>query len=109
MNFRIKSKHWAFDERVASNYDPELPVLPGSQAWTKRIAVNDFYRAGQLQEYAEAKEDLFASLKKKGESNKKNGSTVLSLELRHGDMVVMHGERMQEVVEVCTHLIPTIF
>ena len=104
MNFRLKSKHWMFKERVATNYNPQQPVLPGSQAWKIRLAVNELYHAGQMLEYEDAKAQLFKSLKGKGETSKKNGVAVLSLELRHGDMVVMHGEDIQKHYEVCAHV-----
>ena len=102
MNFRLKSKHWMFKERVANNYNPHQQVLPGSQAWNARMNVNELYRAGQMPEYEEAKAQLFKSLNSKGETSKKNGFAVLSLELRHGDMVVMHGEDIQKHYEVCS-------
>ncbi|KAF6226736.1 hypothetical protein HO173_012339 [Letharia columbiana] len=92
MGFRMKSKYWKFKERNADNYDPELPVRPGSQAWKERIALNELYQAGHMDEYEQAKTALFKALDK----NKNNGPTVLSLELRHGDMVVMHGEDIQK-------------
>lgn len=104
MNFRLKSKHWMFKERVAKNYNPQQPVLPGSQAWKIRLAVNELYHAGQMPEYEDAKAQLFKSLNSKGETNKKNGFAVLSLELRHGDMVVMHGEDIQKHYEVCAYV-----
>lgn len=97
MGFRMKSKYWKFKERNADNYDPELPVRPGSQAWKERIALNELYQAGHMDEYEQAKTALFKALDK----NKNNGPTVLSLELRHGDMVVMHGEDIQKNNEVC--------
>lgn len=104
MNFRLKSKHWMFKERVAKKYNPQQPVLPGSQAWKIRLAVNELYHAGQMPEYEDAKAQLFKSLNSKGETSKKNGVAVLSLELRHGDMVVMHGEDIQKHYEVCAQV-----
>lgn len=97
MNFRMKSKHWIAKNLTIDNYNPELWVRPGCQAWKLRVAVNKLYKAGRTKEYQIAKANLFDSLKK---DKRKNGSTVLTLELRHGDMVVMHGEEIQKIHEV---------
>ena len=101
MNFRIKEKHWQASGLTCQNYDPEQEVLPGSQAWKMRVAVNDLYKAGETERYERAKEELVEFLNKQ---KKKNGPVVLSLELRHGDMVVMHGEEIQRIYEVCIPL-----
>ena len=82
-------------------YDPERFVRPGSQRWQERVAINELYKAGRVQEYKNAKATLLAKLDKESGKRKKNGPVVLALELRHGDMVVMHGEEIQEVYEVC--------
>lgn len=105
MDFRIKAKHWTVKGLTAQNYDPDLWVLPGSQAWKLRAAANDLYKAGRMDEYEAAKAEVFSSLKK---DKRKNGATVLTLELRHGDMVVMHGEQIQKVYEVSIHFYGTI-
>ena len=102
MKFRIKSKYWTAKALTADNYDPERWVVPGSQAWKTRIAVNDLYEAGRTQEYEAAKNELVGLLASKDEQKRNNGPAVLSLELRHGDMVVMHGERIQKIYEVST-------
>lgn len=100
MSFKIKSKYWVYKERVPENYDPELPVQDGSQSWKQRNALNDLYKAGRMQEYETAKKKLFDDLNKKGEKTKKNGSAVLNLDLKHGDIVVMHGEDIQKLYDV---------
>ena len=104
MNFRMKSKHWAAKGLTRENYDPALWVRPGSQAWQMRVAVNELYNAGRTAEYEVAKSDLLKILNKDAERRKKNGPIMLSLELKHGDMVVMHGEEIQRVHEVIISL-----
>ena len=100
MQFRMKAKHWQPKGLTPETYNPELPVLPGSQAWKQRTKANDLYKAGRVAEYEAAKEEIFT------EKRKKNASVVLSLELRHGDMVVMHGDKIQEIYEVTPSLSP---
>ncbi|KAL9077233.1 MAG: hypothetical protein Q9161_000499 [Pseudevernia consocians] len=99
MDFKIKSKHWMAKDLTADTYNPELWVLPGSQAWKMRIAANAHYKAGRIAEFETAKAELFKFLNKDSEKRRKNGPMVLTLELRHGDIVVMHGERIQEIYE----------
>lgn len=100
MHFRLKSKHWVAKGIAEGNHDPTRPVRPGSQQWRLRAAANDLYNAGRMPEYETAKRELIALLSSKAERKAKNGPKILSLELRHGDMVVMHGERIQELYEV---------
>lgn len=104
MNFKIKSKYWIAKGLTAATYDPELWVVPGSHGWKLRIAANELYKAGQMKEYNAAKAELFKFLSKDSEKRRKNGPIVLTLELRHGDMVVMHGEQIQEIYEVSSPL-----
>ena len=104
MNFRMKSKHWIAKGLTAENYNPELLVPPGSQAWEMRIAANDFHKAGLVEEFEAARAKLFRFLAKDSEKRRRNGPIALTLELRHGDMVVMHGEQIQEIYEVSISL-----
>lgn len=101
MGFRMKAKHWLFQESQAKQYNPNLPVRPGSQLWQTRMTINQHYKAGRMKEYKDGKDALLRTLTTKPETNKKNAPTVLTLELRHGDMVVMHGEEIQKIFEVC--------
>ena len=103
MGFRIKSKHWQFKDKVfdkkflSDKYDPMAFVRPGSQAWEMRTAINELYRAGRMEKYEQAKEELGKELAK---DRRQNAPTTLSLELRHGDLVVMHGAELHEIHEV---------
>ncbi len=93
----MKEKQWQDSALTCENYDPERQPWPGLQAWTMRVAVNELYKAGETERYERAKEELIESLNKQ---KKKTGPIILSLELRHGDMVVMHGEEIQRIYEV---------
>ena len=108
MNFKMKEKKWPAIGLTCKNYDPEAKVIPGSQAWKERVAVDKLYEAGETEQYERAKEELVKSL---NGQKKKPGPIILSLELRHGDMVVMHGEGIQRIYEVFVPLplnLPTI-
>ena len=96
MDFRMKHKYWTAKDIKAKTYDPELRVRPGSQGWKLRIKANELFKAGRMAEYKAAKVELFNS----AEMRKKTQPTMLSLDLKHGDMVVMHGEEIQEINEV---------
>ena len=98
MNFRMKAKYWLAQSLTPETYDPELPVRTGSQAYKLRNAANEHFKAGRLADYKAAKKELFHG--KKSETKKKNAPTVLTLELKHGDMVVMHGADIQKFYEV---------
>ena len=101
MNFRMKPKHFLPKNLTPKNYNPNLPVQKGSQAWQLRIAANEHFKAGHMAEYEAAKKDLFTFLNNKSEQKKRNAPTCLTLELKHGDMVVMHGAEIQKVWDVC--------
>ncbi len=101
MDFKIKSKYWIAKGLTPSTYDPNRWVVPGSQAWKMRLTTNAHYQAGRMAEYEAGKKELFKFLNKDSEKKRKNGPIVLTLEIKHGDMVVMHGERIQEIYEVC--------
>ncbi len=101
MDFKIKSKYWIAKGLTPSTYDPNRWIVPGSQAWKLRLATNAHYQAGRMTEYEAAKKELFKFLNKDSEKKRKNGPIVLTLEIKHGDIVVMHGERIQEIYEVC--------
>ena len=109
MSFRMKSKYYITKTLTENNYDPETPVVPGSQGWHLRIAANNLYKAGHITEYEDAKREFFTFLNKKSEKGRKNASSVLNLDLKHGDMVVMHGKDLQRIYEVSIQLFqPTI-
>ena len=101
MTFRMKAKYFLPKNLTPETYDPELPVLKGSQAWQLREAANAHFHAGKVVEYEDVKRELFAFLNRDAERKKKHAPTALTLELRHGDMVVMHGAEIQRVWEVC--------
>ena len=109
MSFRMKEKHWSAKGLTAKNYDPKQPVLLGSQGCQERIVANDSYKASRTAEYEKAKGKLFDFLNKDSEKKRKTAPPVLTLDLKHGDMVVMHGKDLQRIYEVgILHLQTTV-
>ena len=100
MSFRMKSKHWQLKDFNSDTYNPHAWVRPGSQAWEERNVINSLYASGDMQGFEAAKFELAKSLKK---SRAQNGPALITLELKHGDMIVMHGEEIQKYFEVCWH------
>ena len=105
MTFRMKAKYYLPKNLTPDNYDP---VQKGSQAWQLREAVNAHFKNGELAEYEAKKKELFVFLNRDAEKKKKHAPTALTLELRHGDMVVMHGAEIQRVWEVCHLFCPLL-
>lgn len=103
MNFRIKFKHWSWPKKgiTVGNYDPKAFVQPGSIAWQLRNAANRLHAAGRFADYEKAKKEIFQFVA----SARKSPPDVLTLELRHGDFVVMNGPHIQRIFEVCTFVV----
>ena len=98
MTIRLKKRYYEFPKGFAlENYDPLAPIMPGSRLYKERIEINNYYRSGDVQGFEIAKAELFQNLKK---SNLKNAAPILTMKLKMGDMVVMHGEEMQKYFEV---------
>lgn len=97
MALRFKGKY----HFVAKNttYDPTAPIYEGFQESEARLALKALYDQGKFQEYEVAKKELF----KKYEGKKPGGQppTILRLNLKHGDFVVMSGDKLQKYTEVC--------
>ena len=97
MTLRIKQRYYRFPKDMTlDTYDPYAPLISGSQLYKERIAVNNYYRAGDLQAFEIAKAELFRKVKK---CTAKNASPVLIMKLKMGDMIVMHGAEMQKFFE----------
>lgn len=91
MTFRMKAKYFLPKDLTPDKYGPKLPVQKDSQAWQLHDATYEHLQAGRVTEYEAAMQELFEFLNRDSEKKKKHAPTCLTLELRHGDMVVMHG------------------
>lgn len=75
---------------------PHDPVLPGCRKEDERQSLKEQFEAGQItkEEYKDQRKTLL-SREKKGDPPK-----LLTLELKHGDLIVMHGAELQKYYEV---------
>ena len=98
MKVRLKKRYYQLPKGLSlATYDPNAQVFPGSRLYQARHDINKLYHAGDLRGYETAKAELFKNMKK----GTVHAPAVLTMKLRMGDMVVMHGGEMQQYFEVC--------
>jgi len=105
MDFRVKARHFFAHSKglTSDKYDPSVAVSQGEHEWMQRTAVNQLWANGETEKFEEAKAKLLRDLKKR----KLTAPTILSIKLKHGDIVTMHGNELQRIYEVsCTNLKP---
>lgn len=103
MGFRIKGKHWSgcgkSNDGGDSRFTTQKP-LEGTIKYKERLAA---WTRLQAMEFPSAKEKaahLKQLSKDLGLKNNNAGNTpLMSLYLRHGDIMIMHGEAIQQYVE----------
>ena len=101
MFFRMKQSH-AHPVLKETSYNPNSPVVMGSDFWQERMALNDSFKNDTKAEYRKKKADFFAK-NREAISNRKMDSLkpwCLRLNLSHGDFVVMHGAEIHRSYEV---------
>ena len=97
MTIRLKKRYYQLPKGFSlETYDPKAEVFPGSRLYKERLEINKLHEAGDDRGYKMAKAELFKNLKK----GNVNASPILTMKLRMGDMVVMHGGEMQKYFEV---------
>jgi hypothetical protein len=76
----------------------EDPVLFGCAKEEERRSLKNKFDAGQItaKDYAAQRKALLRKVRLNGKSPK-----LLTLELKHGDLIVMHGAHLQTYHEVC--------
>ena len=121
MTIRMKAKFYFYPKgQTPETYDPLADIEPGTQLYKERLELARLYRGVQKQDeemdeeeeeedndteertsprraYLRAKTALFAAL---ANDKRKTAPVILSLDLKHGDMVVMHGHPLQARYEV---------
>ena len=125
MTIRMKAKYYFCLTNVTrATYDPRTDnVEHGTQLWRERLALkelqsaiaaakddDDNWSAVLRAKYEAAMEAFFTMLA--ADKNKKHAPVVLTMDLRHGDMVCMHGHLLQARYEVCVpllHLLSFLF
>lgn len=117
MKIRLKEKYFS-----ANKHHSTKKVLPGCQMYNERRQLEEDYKNLSPEEFAISKarfDDKVKSLNPKGRrcsaakpkrrrhcsvpspKGGSNGTAILTMKLRHGDMVVMHGSDIQTYYEVC--------
>ena len=97
MEWRLKVRYWCgFKDKRHKHYDPKIPILPGCRKPEERQKLNELAKTASTEELDAAAQVALEF--PKGES--KTPPTVLELDLRHGDYMVMHGALMQTYYEV---------
>ena len=92
MTMRMKSKYY-FGKTKETFYDDV--VLPGCVKYEERKALLAKYGTERPPAYYEERDTLYNSIKASG-----HPPTIITMKLRHGDLVVMHGSHMQKYYEV---------
>ena len=110
--------HFGFTKNTYSKYDPTLPVLSGCNDPTERLRLNQLASSMSPADLnKEAKRVLIDNKKREA-----HPPVVLTMLLRHGDIMVMHGSDMQKYYEhqadsinglrfalTCRHVLPEIY
>lgn len=83
----------------AGVYDPRTPVLPGCYMEHERRALNAKLGMISCAAFEKERSNIYKDCRRS-----KSPPDLLTLQLHHGDMVVMHGAEMQKYYEVCFHV-----
>ena len=102
MQWRLKQKHYLPKHMEMENidlYDPKKPVRPGSKFWEQRMTLNSSYNNKEVsrKQWKEMKSELYRAYKR---SVKANCPVLISMQLRHGDYMIMNGDQIQKYYEV---------
>lgn len=101
MSIRLKKKYLSIKKINWSKYDPKKPVIAGSRFAEERLRLNKMYNERVFNR--KDLERLKTEVQAKVCADKTNfASPCLTMKLKHGDMVVMHGSAIQKYYEVCS-------
>ena len=96
MNMRMKQRYF-LGHTKSGVYDPNEPVLPGCDREEERKALNEQFKQKKITlEQIKARVKTWKS---------KQAPVMLTMTLRHGDIVIMHGAEMQKYYEVSVSFI----
>ena len=101
MTFRMKAGYYnpeALSGKNVAKYDPKRKVVVGSKHWAERAALNESHGNVDDDEWEVAKEQLFSDYKTA--KGRRTPPEVLSIVLKHGDYLIMHGSDIQKYYEV---------
>ncbi|KAI5291354.1 hypothetical protein KEM54_005207 [Ascosphaera aggregata] len=94
MTLRMKKSYWKPAQRSQFNHRKEV-IIPGCGQYAKRSQLRQRFDANEisLQQYTNQRQKLLSSI------NSNECPVLVRMELNHGDMVVMHGSRLQTFYE----------
>lgn len=97
MQIRLKQKYFKIPKELKKNSEPNDVILPSCAMEQGRRELKAQYDTQQisLRQYWTGLQDLQQS-----SGSRKEASAICSLQLHHGDMIVMHGENLQKYYEV---------
>lgn len=100
MSFRVKEKHYTGFSKTGI-FDDTTP-LPGTNQYEARKAACEALKTETFMKPGEKQARLKEIPKELGLSgNPKAGPVLIKMNLAHGDIVIMHGQQIQEYIEVC--------
>lgn len=94
MRIRLKNQYFRGQARRLSNALEDI-VLPGCANYEQRMELKSQYADGELgdEAYIEQRKELQEQVKRR------EPPTIITMELQHGDMMVMHGAALQKYYE----------
>jgi alkylated DNA repair dioxygenase AlkB len=98
MRIRMKARHYHGVSSVAGLYDDAAPI-PGCQQYEARLALEpslDALKTSDTKAYNARRKQIPKQL---GLSNRGNARDALTMQLGHGDIVIMHGADVQKYYE----------
>lgn len=94
----MKKKYFSgFAGKDYKKYDPTLPILTGCYKPDERRRLNDLAASMSRNELSTLAYDR---LVKGAKALRSSAPVILDLTVKHGDIIVMHGDRVQKYFEV---------
>lgn len=100
MKLRMKSKWYSAKALKINTYDPTAEVIPGMQGWEDRLKLNSLYGYVSEKEFNAAKNIFFQDVKDQKWGTSSISPVAIILKLKHGDITVMNGRKLQKFFEV---------
>ena len=95
MRLRLKERYFS-GETKSGRYDPYAPVLPGSLLEHERKELNKLHGKIPDAKFNDRRRVIY----EKKPLRIKKCPALIEMDLHHGDMVVMHGAKIQKYYEV---------
>lgn len=102
MLVRLKQKYFKIPKRTAKITHPNDVILPSCSMEQGRRELKALYDSQEItvDQYWAGLEDL-----QRSSGHRTHANPICSLQLHHGDMIVMHGANLQKYYEVRSYLI----